>query len=133
LAKYETLPRYCLDCDVRFACNGECPKNRFRDTPDGEPGLNYPCAGYKAFFTHIDGVMRLMADRLRVGGYADEVMTVLSSAGRNEPCPLAAAASKPSGATRPRSHRGHLHFDRLILVRGNRRPGGNELGELQRR
>ncbi len=48
LAKRDTLPRYCLDCDVRFACHGGCPKDRFIATPDGEPGLNYLCAGYKA-------------------------------------------------------------------------------------
>ena len=58
LAKRDTLPRYCRDCSVRFACHGECPKNRFLTTPDGEPGLNYLCAGYKAFFTHIDRPMR---------------------------------------------------------------------------
>ena len=86
-AKRDTLPQYCLDCEVRFACNGECPKNRFTTTPDGEPGLNYLCAGYKAFFTHADGIMRLMADRLRHGGYADEIMDVLRTAGRNDPCP----------------------------------------------
>jgi uncharacterized protein len=86
-AKRDTLPRYCLDCEVRFACNGECPKNRFVVTPDGEPGLNYLCAGYKAFFTHIDGLMTLMAERLRAGRFADEVMTVLARAPRNEPCP----------------------------------------------
>jgi len=76
-AKRETLPRYCLDCDVRFACNGECPKNRFTQTPDGEPGLNYLCAGYKMFFTHIDGPMRIMADLLRSGREAPEVMDLL--------------------------------------------------------
>jgi uncharacterized protein len=86
-AKRDTLPRYCVECDVRFACNGECPKNRFILTPDGEPGLNYLCAGYKAFFTHIDGVMQLMADRLRNGGFADEVMGLLLNAPRNEVCP----------------------------------------------
>ena len=86
-AKRDTLPQYCLDCQVCFACNGECPKNRFTATPDGEPGLNYLCAGYKAFFTHADGIMGLMADRLRHGGYAEEVMDVLRSSGRNDPCP----------------------------------------------
>ena len=86
-AKRDTLPAYCLGCDVRFACNGECPKNRFALTPDGDPGLNYLCAGYKAFFGHIGGVMGLMVDRLRAGGHADEVMALLAGAGRNEPCP----------------------------------------------
>ena len=47
LDKRDTLPRYCRECDVRFACNGGCPKDRFIATPDGEPGLNYLCAGYK--------------------------------------------------------------------------------------
>ena len=51
-AKLETLPRFCRECDVRPMCNGECPKNRFLRTPDGEPGQNYLCAGYKRFFTH---------------------------------------------------------------------------------
>jgi len=86
-AKRDTLPRYCVECPVRFACNGECPKNRFTTTPDGEPGLNYLCAGYREFFLHIDGVMRLMAQRLHAGGFADEVMTQLRTAPRNEPCP----------------------------------------------
>jgi len=78
-AKRDTLPRYCRECPVRFACHGECPRNRFIDTPDGEPGLNYLCAGYKAFFTHIDHPMQLMADRLRHGGFADEVMAMLAA------------------------------------------------------
>jgi uncharacterized protein len=98
-AKRDSLPAYCLTCDVRFACNGECPKNRFISTPDGAPGLNYLCAGYKAFFTHIDRPMRMMASLLRAGRYADEVMGMLAgeaahrtqaafaAAGRNHPCP----------------------------------------------
>jgi uncharacterized protein len=62
--KLDRLPQYCLNCDVRFACNGECPKHRFIKTPDGEDGLNYLCAGYKQFFHHIDPYMRFMANEL---------------------------------------------------------------------
>ena len=64
-AKRDALPRYCRECDVRFACNGECPKHRFLQTPDGEAGLNYLCAGYKLFFQHIDPYMRFMARELQ--------------------------------------------------------------------
>ncbi len=85
--KADGLPGMCRRCEVRFACNGECPKNRILTTPEGEPGLNYLCAGYLAFFTHVDGPMRLMADLLRAGRYADEVMGVFAAAGRNDPCP----------------------------------------------
>jgi uncharacterized protein len=48
LDKRETLPQYCLDCEVRFACHGGCPRNRFTQTPDGEPGLNYLCPSYRS-------------------------------------------------------------------------------------
>ncbi len=75
-AKESTLPRYCRDCEVRFACNGECPKNRFLKTPDGEEGLNYLCAGYRAFFNHIDPTMKQMAQALRAGRPASDVMEV---------------------------------------------------------
>jgi uncharacterized protein len=78
-AKRDTLPGQCRRCDVRFACHGECPKNRFVTTADGEPGLNYLCPGYLDFFRHVDGPMRLMADLVRHGRYADEVMGLLSS------------------------------------------------------
>jgi len=52
-SKLDKLPRYCIECEVRDFCNGECPKNRFTETLSGEPGLNYLCPGYKIFFTHI--------------------------------------------------------------------------------
>jgi uncharacterized protein len=61
LAKRETLPAFCRGCDVRFACHGGCPKDRFIRAPDGEAGLNYLCDGYKAFFHHVDGPMRAMS------------------------------------------------------------------------
>lgn len=72
--KLDTLPRYCLECPVRFACHGECPKHRFIKTPSGEPGLNYLCAGYKKFFTHIDPYMRVMARLLNEKRPASEIM-----------------------------------------------------------
>jgi len=72
--KLDTLPRYCRECDVRFACHGGCPKDRFIKTPDGEAGLNYLCAGYKAFFRHIDRPMRIMAELLRRGRAPAEIM-----------------------------------------------------------
>ena len=52
-SKLNTLPEYCLICEVREMCNGECPKNRFANSPSGEPGLNYLCPAYKSFFNHI--------------------------------------------------------------------------------
>jgi uncharacterized protein len=61
MAKLEALPRYCRECGVRDMCNGECPKNRFLETPDGEPGLNYLCAGYKRFFAHCQSFVSEVA------------------------------------------------------------------------
>ena len=100
-AKESTLPRYCRECDVRFACNGECPKHRFLTTPDGEPGLNYLCAGYKMFFHHIDPYMRFMASELAAQRAPANVMRWVAEEdararqgktgrvkiGRNGPCP----------------------------------------------
>ncbi len=104
--KESTLPQYCLDCEVRNACNGECPKNRFIETPDGEPGLNYLCGGYRMFFNHIDPLMKQMATELKANRPAANVMqqfrkkkapeaakptarqrTPLRNVGRNDPCP----------------------------------------------
>lgn len=73
-AKTSTLPRYCIECDVRFACNGECPKHRFARTPDGEEGLNYLCAAYKRFFRHVDAPMKRMTALLHAGRPPAEIM-----------------------------------------------------------
>jgi uncharacterized protein len=96
--KRDSLPRYCLDCEVRFACHGECPKNRFLVTPDGEPGLNYLCAGFKQFFKHINQPAQLIVGLLRRNRPAAEVMHIiaaedarfaalLAKTRRNDPCP----------------------------------------------
>jgi uncharacterized protein len=76
--KFDTLPQYCRECEVLFACYGECPRNRFTHTPIGDPNLNYLCAGYKQFFKHINHPMNIMAQLLRAGRYADEVMNLLA-------------------------------------------------------
>jgi uncharacterized protein len=60
-AKLVDLPEFCLGCEVRDMCNGECPKNRFIHTPAGEPGLNYLCAGYRRFFNHIKPFVEAIA------------------------------------------------------------------------
>jgi uncharacterized protein len=62
--KRDTLPRQCLRCEVRFACHGGCPKGRIATTADGEPGLNWLCEGYKAFFEHVKPYMDFMANEL---------------------------------------------------------------------
>ena len=93
LDKRDTLPRFCLDCDVRFACHGGCPKDRFIRTPDGEAGLNYLCPGFKAFFHHVDPAMRFMAERLQAGEAPSDIVAHYTSEdakrGRNDPCPCA--------------------------------------------
>ena len=64
-AKASSLPSQCHNCRFLFACHGECPKNRFCRTADGEPGLNYLCAGYYRFFEHVAPYMDFMANELR--------------------------------------------------------------------
>jgi uncharacterized protein len=97
-AKKSTLPQYCRNCEVRFVCNGGCPKDRFTHTPDGEPGLNYLCAGFRAFFNHINRPMRMMAAELQAQRAPANVMFMLAReqlemekqfarTGRNDPCP----------------------------------------------
>lgn len=76
--KLDTLPQYCRQCQVRFACNGECPKHRFLRTPSGEPGLNYLCAAYKKFFAHIAPYMNTMAELVHSRRPAADIMEILA-------------------------------------------------------
>jgi uncharacterized protein len=98
LDKRDTLPRYCRECEVRFVCNGGCPKDRILLTPDGEPGLNMLCAGYRTFFNYIDQPMRFMANELSQQRPPANIMNFLAqqeaahqqkfaAANRNDPCP----------------------------------------------
>jgi len=92
------LPRYCQSCEVRFVCNGGCPKDRILTAPDGEPGLNYLCRGYRGFFNHVAPYMQFMAAELRQQRPPATIMRHLAhedaakkqaAAGvsRNAPCP----------------------------------------------
>lgn len=62
--KYEKLPKQCKQCQYLFACNGECPKNRFCKTASGETGLNYLCKGYYQYFDHVAPYMDFMKKEL---------------------------------------------------------------------
>ena len=74
--KRDALPKYCLECEVRFVCNDGCPKNRFLNTPEGEYGQDYLCEGYRAFFNYIDEPMKILADLYRGGKPSEEVMNI---------------------------------------------------------
>jgi uncharacterized protein len=75
-ASKAVLPKYCLECDVRFACHGGCPKDRFIRSPYGEMGLNFLCSGYKSFYHHIDRPMKVMSDLLDHGRPPSDIMTM---------------------------------------------------------
>jgi uncharacterized protein len=89
-AKLTTLPTYCQQCHVRFACNGGCPKDRFATTPDGESGLHYLCPSYKTFFSHVDQPMQVMAGLVRSGrdaaGLRDWYRAEDATRGPGDPC-----------------------------------------------
>ena len=115
LDKRDTLPRYCRECELRFACNGECPKHRFIRTPEGEEGLNYLCEGFKLFFKHADFCLRFMAEELRSQRPPANVMQWLrlqelpASAGKrpgvNDPCPCGSGKKyKKCCGTRAHNH-----------------------------
>lgn len=73
-AKHNTLPNQCRRCPWLFTCWGECPKNRFVSSTDGEPGLNYLCEGYRMFFSHAAPFMDYMKERIEAGGEAADIM-----------------------------------------------------------
>lgn len=91
--KKNSLPEYCRSCEVRFICNGGCPKDRLLKTPENEPGLNYLCAGYRSFFNYIDRPMKLMAGLLRSHRAPAEIMRLVA----DEPTLL----ETPPGTTCP--------------------------------
>lgn len=91
--KQNTLPRYCRECEFLFTCHGECPKNRVLKTQEGEPGLNWLCAGLKAFFAHTKQYMEIMAILLRQGRNANEIMGMLDENGNPRPDRFAPAGS----------------------------------------
>lgn len=87
-AKRDALPRYCQTCEVLPQCHGGCPKDRFIRTPEGEPGLNYLCAGFKRFFMH--SLPYLQPASIRSAGQRRERPSKpepFPDAGRNDPCP----------------------------------------------
>ena len=93
-AKFDRLPRYCRDCKVLPMCNGECPKNRFILTPDGEEGLNYLCAGYRLFFTHCRAFFEEVGNLWRRQTLEQQrphtragTIPARTKIGRNQPCP----------------------------------------------
>lgn len=65
--KRDALPRQCRRCPWLKACHGECPRLRFARAADGEPGLNFLCAGYQRYFSHVAPYMDFMAQALRNG------------------------------------------------------------------
>ena len=78
MAKSNSLPGQCRSCRWLFACHGECPKNRFATTADGERGLNYLCDGYRRFFSHAAPYMEFMKCELENGRPPANVMRAVS-------------------------------------------------------
>jgi len=97
LDKRNKLPSFCIRCEFRFACHGECPKHRFIKSPEGEMGLNYLCEGYRMFFKHVFPYMDFMAGELKNKRAPANVMNWIKkrenqavkpdTPERNDPCP----------------------------------------------
>jgi uncharacterized protein len=102
--KGDGLPAQCLACDSLGLCNGGCPKDRFVDSADGEPGLNYLCQGLRRFFTYatpmVDELVRLQAARVPVGLLGVRMREAQAArwrdVGRNDPC-LCGSGRKAKG------------------------------------
>jgi uncharacterized protein len=73
------LPMQCRQCRYSFACNGECPKNRFCKSANGEPGLNYLCKGYYQFFDHVAPYMDFMKNELDAHRPPSNIMAKIAS------------------------------------------------------
>lgn len=76
-SKETSLPQVCMECEVKFACNGECPRHRFVRTYDDKTGLSYLCSDYKKFFTHIHPYMKVMVKLIENNLPASKVMDVI--------------------------------------------------------
>lgn len=77
--KHTSLPRQCKECDMEFACHGECPKNRFEKDKYGEPGLNYLCQGYYQYYTHVAPYMDFMKRELLAQRPPANIMNALKN------------------------------------------------------
>lgn len=78
-SKLKDLPKQCLRCPVKFACNGGCPKHRFSRSVDGEPGLNYLCTAYRSMFEHMGPWMLQIRELISRGRPASDIMLVFQS------------------------------------------------------
>ncbi len=120
-AKRDTLPRQCLECEVRWLCHGGCPKDRVLRDAYGEPGLNALCQGYLAFFRHTGPAFEFMAEEIRLGRPPANVMAW-----------LAERASGASTAGTPATERGaavgpaHLPAGAGGAAGGSATPGRND-------
>jgi uncharacterized protein len=94
-AKSAGLPARCLACPWKAVCNGGCPKDRATSPEQGEPGLNYLCAGLGRFFSHAEQPLKKITRQLGAGTRPEAIMSALRrdmqerwrGVGRNDPCP----------------------------------------------
>lgn len=78
--KHSSLPRQCKECDMEFACHGECPKNRFMKDKYGDSGLNYLCPGYYHYYQHVAPYMDYMKQELMAQRPPSNIMKVIQQA-----------------------------------------------------